>query len=148
MRKTILYNTMDACRDNVFFESSSHGPGHVVEDNTDLPLLEPEVRFRKQDQYRHKSRMAASEVEANTKIRQHLLGRSGPTRGDYAPGDAETTGEQVKRSISRRVIGCAPQESAALKAVIFGFDMEQQRSSVRKNKFGWHHLLKNKCEKR
>ena len=86
-------------------------------------------------------------MEAHTKIRKSLLGRSGPTGGDYAPGDAETAGEQVKRSTSRRVIGC-PQESAALKVVVFGFDKEQQRSSVRKNKFGWHHLLKNKCEKR
>ena len=30
-------------------------PGHVLKDNSDLPLLEPEGQFRKQAQYRHTS---------------------------------------------------------------------------------------------
>ena len=70
--------------------SSPRVAGHVLEDNSDLPLLEPEDQFRKQAQqaqYRHTCRMAAMEVEANTKIRKSLIGKSRPMRGDHVPGD-------------------------------------------------------------
>ena len=56
--------------------SSRRVPGHVLEDNSHLPLLELDGRFRKQAQYRHECRMAAIEEEANTKIRKSLIGRS------------------------------------------------------------------------
>ena len=113
-----------------------------------MPLLESEGPFRKQAEYRHKCGMAAIEVEANTKIRNSLLGRSRPVRVDYVPGEMHyTTGEQIKESISRKDTGWDPQESLVLKAAICGCHMEQQRPHVRKNKFGWHHLLKRKSEK-
>ena len=73
-------------------------PGHVLVDKADLPLLELEDWFRKQAQHIHKRWMAAIEVEANTKIRQSLFGRSRPMSGDMIRC---TTGEQVKESISR-----------------------------------------------
>ena len=49
--------------------SSPRVPGHVLKDNSDLPLLQPQGRFRKQAQYKHKCRMAPIEVEANTRVR-------------------------------------------------------------------------------
>ena len=110
MRKTILYNTMDTCRD-----TGPGVPGHVFEDNSDVPLLEPEGRFWKQAQYRLECRMAAIEVEANRKIGKSLIGRSRPTRGDYVPGDAlYTAGEQVNESISRKATERDPQESSGV----------------------------------
>ena len=36
--------------------SSPRVSGHALEDNSDLPLLEPEGQFRQQAQYRHKCR--------------------------------------------------------------------------------------------
>ena len=68
--------------------SSPSVPGHVLEDNSDLPLLEPEGQFKQQAQDRHKCRMAAIEVEANTKIRKSCIGSSRSTRGYNVPGDA------------------------------------------------------------
>ena len=55
-------------------------PGHLLEENSDLPYLDPEGRC-------HKCRMAAIETEANAKIRKSLIGRSRPMRGNYVPGD-------------------------------------------------------------
>ena len=83
MRKIILYNTMDTRQDSGFLDHHLV----VVKDNSDLPLLEPEGPFRKQAQYRHKCR-AATEVEANSKLRKSLIVRSRPMRGEYVPGDA------------------------------------------------------------
>ena len=100
MRTTILCNTMNTCRDTGFLEHSSCSFGHVLEDSSNLPLLELEGRFRKQAQYRHKCRMAAIEVEANAKIWKSLIGRSRPMRGGYVPGDAENHFESRSRSPS------------------------------------------------
>ena len=62
-------------------------PGHMLEENPDLPNLDFEGRFRKIAEMRHKRRMAAIETEANAKIRKSLTGRSRPMRGNYVPGD-------------------------------------------------------------
>ena len=62
-------------------------PGHMLEENSDLPNLDPEGRFRRIAEMRHKCRMAAIETEANAKIRKSLIGRSRPIRGNYVPGD-------------------------------------------------------------
>ena len=62
-------------------------PGHMLEENSDLPNLDPEGRFRRTAEVRHKCRMAAIETEANAKIRKSLIGRSRPMRGNYVPGD-------------------------------------------------------------
>ena len=62
-------------------------PGHMLEGNSDLPNLDPEGRFRRIAEMRHKCRMAAIETEANAKIRKSLIGRSRPLRGNYVPGD-------------------------------------------------------------
>ena len=62
-------------------------PGHMLEENSDLPNLDPEGRFRRIAEMRHKCRMAAIETEANAKIRKSLIGRSRPMRGNYVPGD-------------------------------------------------------------
>ena len=62
-------------------------PGHLLEENSDLPNLDPEGRFRRIAEMRHKCRMAAIETEANAKIRKSLIGRSRPMRGNYMPGD-------------------------------------------------------------
>ena len=87
--------------------SSHRVLGHVLEDNSDLPLLEPEGPFRKQAQYRHKCRMAAIEVEANTKISKSLIGRSRLKRGGYDVGV-----ERRSRSPSvARTLDGTPQES-------------------------------------
>ena len=44
--------------------------GHMLEENSDLPNLDPEGRFRRIAEMRHKCRMAAIETEANAKIRR------------------------------------------------------------------------------
>ena len=62
-------------------------PGHLLEENSDLPNLDPQGRFRRIAEMRHKCRMAAIETEANAKIRKSLVGRSRPMRGNYVPGD-------------------------------------------------------------
>ena len=141
MRNTILYNTMDTCRANGFLASS-----HVLEDNSDLPLLEPGGRFRKQSQYGHKCQIATIEVEANTKIRKSLIGRSRPMRGYCVPGDPVYYWRAGQGDQHRKAIGWDPQKSL-VKAAICGFHTEQQRSNVRKNEFGWHHLPRKRCER-
>ena len=62
-------------------------PGHMLEENSDLPNMDPEGRFRRIAEVRHKCRMAVIETEANAKIRKCLIGRSRPMRGNYVPGD-------------------------------------------------------------
>ena len=62
-------------------------PGHMLEENPDLPYLNPDGRFRKIAEMRHKCRMAAIETEANAKIRKSLIARSRSMRGNYGPGD-------------------------------------------------------------
>ena len=62
-------------------------PGHMLEENSDLPNLDPDGRFRRMTEMRHKCRMAGVETEANAKIRKSLIGRSRPMRGNYVPGD-------------------------------------------------------------
>ena len=62
-------------------------PGHLLEENSDLPNLDPEGRFRRIAKMRHKCQKAAIETEANAKIRKSLIGRSRPMRGNYVPGD-------------------------------------------------------------
>ena len=62
-------------------------PSDFLEENPDLPNLDPEGRFKRIAEMRHKCRMAAIETEANAKIRKTLIGRSRHTRGNYVPGD-------------------------------------------------------------
>ena len=62
-------------------------PGHLLEENPDLPKLDPEGRFKWIADMRHKCRMAAIETEAKAKITKTLIGRSRPMRGNYVPGD-------------------------------------------------------------
>ena len=50
-------------------------PGHMLEENSDLPNLDLEGRFRRISEMRHECRMAAIETEANAKIRKSLIGR-------------------------------------------------------------------------
>ena len=45
----------------------------MLEENSDLPNFDPEGRFRRIAEMRHKCRMAAIETEANTKIRKSLI---------------------------------------------------------------------------
>ena len=47
-------------------------PGHLLEENPDLPNLDPEGRFRGIAEMRHKCRMAVIETEANAKIRKNF----------------------------------------------------------------------------
>ena len=70
-------------------------PGHMLEEDADLPNLDPEGRFRKIAEMRHKCGMAATETEANAKIRKSLIGRSRPMRGKTTfPEIRYITGEQ------------------------------------------------------
>ena len=78
MQRTVWCNTMDTCPDSGWFGLIPRVPGHMLEENSDLPNLDPEGRFRKIAEMRHKCRMAAIETEANAKIRKSLIGRSRP----------------------------------------------------------------------
>ena len=89
MKDNLVQNTMDSCRDTGFL----YHP--LVLLATFLTPIQSghswrlRGRFRKQAQYRHKCRMTAIEVEADTKIRKCLIGRSRLVKGDYVLGDAE-----------------------------------------------------------
>ena len=61
--------------------------GHMLEEDPDLPNLDPEGTFIKIAEMRRKCRMAAIETEANAKSRKSLTGRSRPTRGNHVPGN-------------------------------------------------------------
>ena len=52
--------------------------GLTLEENSDLPNLDPEGRFRRIVEMRHKCRMAAIQTEANANIRKSLIGRLRP----------------------------------------------------------------------
>ena len=79
-------------------------PGHMLEENSDLPNLDPDGRFRRMTEMRHKCRLAGVETEANAKIRKSLIGRSRPMRGNYVPGDLVfVTGEQETVCIKHKV---------------------------------------------
>ena len=110
---------------------------------TDLPLLELEGSFRTQAQCRHKSRMAAIEIEPTQRSESACL--EGPDQREVTtfPEVKCNTGEQVKESINRKTIGWKLQESLVLKGAIIGIHREQRRSSVVKNKFGRHHQTKS-----
>ena len=58
--KKVLCNTMDTCQ----FGLIPRVPSHMLEENSDLPNLDPEDRFRKIAEMRHKCRMAAIETES------------------------------------------------------------------------------------
>ena len=62
-------------------------PGHFLEENSVLPNLDLEGRFRRIAEMRRKCRVAAIETGANAKIRKSLFGRSRPMRGNFVPGD-------------------------------------------------------------
>ena len=61
--------------------------GHMLEEKSDLPNLDPEGRFRRIAEMRHKCRMAAIETGANAKIKKSLIGRLRPMGGNYVPGN-------------------------------------------------------------
>ena len=50
------------------FDLIPREPGHLLKENSDLPNLYPEGRFRRIAEMRHKCRMAAIETEKNAKI--------------------------------------------------------------------------------
>ena len=58
------------------FGSAPRFAGHVLDEDTDLLLLELEGRLRNQAEYRRKCRTAAIAVEANAMTRTCLIGRS------------------------------------------------------------------------
>ena len=59
-------------------------PGHMLEEDPDLPNLHPESKFRKIAEMCPKCRMAAIETEAIANIRKSLIGRQRPMRGKCA----------------------------------------------------------------
>ena len=59
----------------------------MLEENSGLPNLDSEGRFRRIAEMRHKCGVAAIETGANAKIRKSLIGRSRPMQGNYVPGD-------------------------------------------------------------
>ena len=111
---------MDICRDDGFLDHPFVFLATFLRTIQILSLLELQAWFRKQAQCRHQCRIAEIEVEANTKIRRSLMGRSRPKRGDYVLGDANSSGEQVKESISCKDTRTDPQETWVLKAAIRG----------------------------
>ena len=113
-------------------------PGHLLGENPDLPNLDPEGRFRRIAEMRHKCRMAAIETEANAKIRKSLIGRSRPMRGDYVPGVV---------SIKHKVSGWEQLGSLELKEEMFGCHTVRQLLNVQKSTNVWHHPQSERCEK-
>ena len=115
--------------------SSPCVPGHVIEDNSHLPLLELECGFRTQAQLRHECRMAAIGVEANTKVRKCLIGKSRPMRDDYVPG----------RPVYHWSPPAARTQDGTRKS--HGVTWRNSDRMCEGTKFGRHHLLRRKCEK-
>ena len=76
-------STVDTCRDTTFSDEHRGLQVMFLRTTQYLPLLEPEIRFRKQAQFRHECRIAAIEVEANAKISKSLIGKYRPMCGDH-----------------------------------------------------------------
>ena len=121
-------------------------PGHMLEESSDLPNLDPEGRFGKIAEMRHKCRMAAIETEANAKIRKSLVGRSRPMRGNYLEILC-ITGEQETVCMKHKVIGWDQLGSLELKEEMSGYLIVRQLSSVQRNSCVWHHAQSEKCER-
>ena len=99
--------------------------------NSDLPHLDPEGRFRRIAEMRHKCRMAAIETEGNAKIRKSLIGRSRPMRGNYVPGDLVycwPAGNGVHQAQSQWL---GPARVIGLKEEMFGYLIVRQLSSCK-----------------
>ena len=123
-------------------------PGHMLEENSDLPNLDPEGRFRKIAEMRHKCGMAAIESEANAKIRKSLIGRSRPMRGKTTFLEILCiTGEQEAVCMKHKVIGWDQLGSLELNEEMSGYLIVRQLSSVQRNNCGWHHPQSEKCER-
>ena len=123
-------------------------PGHMLEENSDLPNLDPEGRFWRIAEMRHKCRMAAIETEANAKIRKSLIGRSRPMRGNYVLGDPVCcwrAGNGVH--IKHKVNGWDQLGSVEMKEEMSGYLIVRQLSSVQRNSFVWLHPQSEKCER-
>ena len=118
----------------------------MLEENSDLPNLDPKGRFRRIAEMRHKCRMAAIETEANAKIRKSLTGRSRPMRGNYVPGDLVFSGEQGL-CIKHKVSGWDQLGSSELKEEMFGCHIVRQLSSVQGSSHVWHHPQSEICER-
>ena len=87
MQRTVWCNTMDTWQDSGCYGLIPRVPGHMLEENSDLPNLDLEGRFRRIAEMLHKCRMAAIETEANAKIKKVLIRRSRPMRGNNVLGD-------------------------------------------------------------
>ena len=116
-------------------------PGHLLQENSDLPNLDPEGRFRRIAEMRHKCRMAAIETEANAKIRKSLIGRSRPMCLEILC----TAGEQEMVCIKHKVSGWDQLGSLELEEMS-GYLIVRQLSSVQRNSCVWHHPQSEKCE--
>ena len=90
-------------------------PGHMLEENSDLPNLDPEGRFRRIAEMRHKCRTAAIETEANAKIRKSLIGRLRPCEEITCLEIMCITGEQETVCIKHKVSGWDQLGSLELK---------------------------------
>ena len=122
-------------------------PGHMLEENSDLPNLDPEGRFRRIAEMRHKCRTAAIETEANTKIRKSLIGRSRPMRGNYVPGDLVyywRAGNGVHQAQGQWL---GPARVIGIEEEMFGYLIMRQLLSVQRNSCVWHHPQSEKCER-
>ena len=123
-------------------------PGHMLEENSDLPDLDPEGRFRRIAEMSHKCRMAAIETEANAKIRKSLIGRSRPMRENYVLWrSCVLMASRIRCGIKHKVSGWDQLGSVELKEEMSGYLIVRQQSSVQRNSCVWHHPQSEKCER-
>ena len=118
-------------------------PGHLLEENPDPPNLDPEGRFRKIAEMRHKCRMAAidrGECEDQKKFDWTIVTYARRLRA-WRSGVFEVV------YIKHKVNGWDQFGSLELKEEMFGCHTVRQLFNVRKSSYVWHHPQSERCEK-
>ena len=122
-------------------------PGHMLEENSDLPNLDPEGRYRRIAEMRHKCRMAATDTKANAEIRQSLIGRSRPMQKNTCLEILCIAGEQGLVCIKHKVSGWDPFGSSELKEEMSGCHIVRQLPNVQRSSCVWHHPHSERCDR-
>ena len=124
-------------------------PGHMLDENSDLPNLDPEGRFRRIAEMRHKvsngSHRDRGECEDQKEFDWTIEAQD---RGEIACLEILcVTGEQGLVCIKHKVTGWDQLGLSELKEEMFGCHIGRQLSSVQRNSYVWHHPQSERCER-
>ena len=123
-------------------------PVHMLEENPDLPNLNPDGRFRKIAEMRHKCRMAAIETEAKCENQKEFdCTIETHARKLWARRSCVLLASRDWCASSPKVIGWDQFGSSELKEGMFGCRIVRQLSSVQRSSFVWHQPQSERCKR-